>query len=193
MSEAAFSPNVYIARHATPDWSRTDIAYHVVPGPPLIPQGEEEARKLGAFLREAGVKKIYASPLERTHRTALIASEISGAPVTVSYALHELAPSDVREQVRKRVSDFWLAATEESKSVGPIALVTHGGCVLELLNFLQVGMEEISYWKGQFDRSNPVPPAGAWRTTMQGDRWVPEMVFSPVPYQPRLTAEAAQV
>jgi len=188
-----FAPNVYIARHATPDWTRTDIPYHIVPGPPLIPQGEEEARKLGEFLREAGVLKIYASPLERAHRTALIAGEIAGAPVTVAYALHELAPADNREEVRKRVADFWLAATAESAEVGPIALVTHGGCVLELLNHLQVTAEEIAYWKGQFDRNNPLPPAGAWRTTLQDERWLPELVFSPTPYQPRLAAAGVQV
>jgi broad specificity phosphatase PhoE len=189
---AHFPPNVYIARHATPDWSRTDIDYHVVPGPPLIPQGEEEARRLGAYLRAADVKKIYASPLERAHRTALIAGEIAGAPVEVAYALHEVAPSDNREAVRKRVADFWLAATAESAELGAIALVTHGGCVFELLTHLQVTDDEIAYWKGQFDRSNPLPPAGAWRTTLQNDRWLPELVFSPVPYQPRLAA-AVQV
>lgn len=190
---AQFAPNVYIARHATPDWSRTDIAYHIVPGPPLIPQGEEEARKLGEFLREAKVTKIYASPLERAHRTALIAGEIANAPVVVSYELHEVAPADNRDAVRKRVAEFWLAVAEESAEAGPIALVTHGGCVLELLNHLQVTEEEIAYWKGQFDRNNPLPPAGAWRTSLREGSWLPELVFSPTPYQPRLAATEVRV
>ncbi len=188
------SPTVYIARHATPDWSRTDIPYHRVPGPPLTDQGDAEARALGEHLRAAGVVKFYASPLERAHRTALIASEIVGAPVEVSYALHEVGPSDDRVEVRKRVADLWLAAGEESRMVGPVALVTHGGCVMELLNHLQFDRDEIKYWVAQFDRANPVPPAGAWKTTLDESTqsWRVEFDFSPVPYQPRLV-ELARV
>lgn len=192
MPATEFAPIVFAARHATPDWSRTDIPYHVVPGPELTAQGLDEARRLGEFLRDAGVRKIYASPLERAHRTALIAGEIAGADVIVTWELHEVGPNDNREEVRKRVSGCWLRAVEESRTVGPIALVSHGGCVFELLKHLMVADDEIAYWKGQFDRSNPLPPAGAWRTTLDGDRWTPELVFSPVPYQPRLVAQGIQ-
>lgn len=187
-----FEPVIYIARHATPDWSRTDIPYHRVPGPPLTEQGIAEARALGEEMRAAGVVKFYASPLERAHRTALIAAEVVGASVEVSYALHEVAPADDRAEVRKRVADLWLAAGEESRTAGPIALVTHGGCVLELLNHLQVDRDEIKYWNAQFDRGNPVPPAGAWRTTFDAatQAWRAELFFSPVPYQPRLVEYA---
>ena len=64
------TPIIYLARHATPDWSRTDLPYHLLPGPPLVPQGEAEAAELGRFLREAGVSRLYTSPLERARRTA---------------------------------------------------------------------------------------------------------------------------
>ena len=45
-SENGFAPAqqvLYLARHATPDWNMRDIRYDIPPGPPLVPQGEEEA------------------------------------------------------------------------------------------------------------------------------------------------------
>ena len=41
---------IYLIRHATPDWTRKDIPYHLPPGPPLIEQGLAEAQALAAFL-----------------------------------------------------------------------------------------------------------------------------------------------
>ena len=75
---------IYIARHATPDWHRTDIPYDIAPGPPLTPQGEREAIALGEFLHSRSVQKIYASPLERAHQTGLLAAQIMDLEVTVS-------------------------------------------------------------------------------------------------------------
>ena len=72
---------VYLIRHATPDWSRTDIRYDIPPGPPLTSQGEAEAQQLGEFLQTIPVKHIYASPLERTSRTAQIAAAALGIQV----------------------------------------------------------------------------------------------------------------
>ena len=72
-------PTIYLIRHATPDWSRTDLVYHLPPGPPLTAQGEAEAAKLGDFLRDMDVRHIFTSPLVRCLRTA----EIAGAAVDV--------------------------------------------------------------------------------------------------------------
>ncbi len=61
---------IYLTRHATPDWSRTDIRYDIPPGPPLTAQGEAEAEKLGIFLASAGVTQTLRQPLgtHPTHR-----------------------------------------------------------------------------------------------------------------------------
>ncbi len=63
-------PVVFLARHGTPDWNMTSIRYDIPPGPPLVPQGEEEAAKLGKFLKSQNVQLVYASPLVRARRTA---------------------------------------------------------------------------------------------------------------------------
>ncbi len=74
---------IYLARHASPDWNRKDIPYHIPPGPPLTPQGRLEAAALGAFLRPAGVSTIASSPLERCQHTAQIVGAALGLPVEV--------------------------------------------------------------------------------------------------------------
>ncbi|MFN3332154.1 MAG: histidine phosphatase family protein, partial [Caldilinea sp.] len=82
-AHALTAPVIYLARHATPDWNRKDIRYDVAPGPDLVPQGEEEAIKLGEFLHAVGVTQIVASPLVRTQRTAEIAGAVAGIPVVI--------------------------------------------------------------------------------------------------------------
>jgi broad specificity phosphatase PhoE len=155
---------VLIARHATPDWSRRDIPYDVPPGPPLTAQGEAEAEALGAFLGEQGVRKIYASPLVRTLKTAELAARVAGASVAVAHEIAEWRRDENEALVLERVRSFWLRAVAESRTRGPVALVTHGGCVLAMLNWLGLSAAEVNHYRGQFDHRNPLPPAAAWLT-----------------------------
>lgn len=177
---------VYLARHATPDWTRTDIPYDIPPGPPLTPQGEAEATKLGAFLREAGVVKIYGSPFARTWRTAQLAAEVAGIEAIIAQELGELQRHEKEEVILARVRDLWQRAGEESRSIGPVALVTHGGCVLSMLTWLAVSQGEILHYRNQFDHRNPLPPAGAWRTQADATHqsWRTELAFTPNTIQP---------
>ncbi|MGL4651060.1 MAG: histidine phosphatase family protein, partial [Caldilineaceae bacterium] len=155
---------VLIARHATPDWSRRDIPYDIPPGPPLTAQVEAEAEKLGSFLREQGVRKIYASPLVRTLKTAEIAARVAGAPVAVAHEIAEWRRDENEALVLERVRSFWLRAVSESRTRGPVTIVTHGGCVLAMLNWLGLPAGEINHYRDQFDHRNPLPPAAAWLT-----------------------------
>ena len=75
------TPLVHLIRHASPDRTRTDLRYDVAPGPPLTPEGEAEAERLGVWLRGTGVVALWASPLERTRRTAELAAVAAGIPV----------------------------------------------------------------------------------------------------------------
>jgi len=65
-------PLIYLARHGETEWSltgqhtgRTDI--------PLTARGEDEARRLGARLREWDGHVVWSSPLQRAHRTCELA------------------------------------------------------------------------------------------------------------------------
>jgi probable phosphoglycerate mutase len=65
-------PTVYLARHGETEWSRsgqhtgrTDL--------PLLPSGEESARKLGPRLAAYTFDRVFSSPLTRARRTAELA------------------------------------------------------------------------------------------------------------------------
>ena len=88
---------IYLIRHATPDWNRKDIPYHLPPGPPLVEKGEAEAGELGRFLAEVGVGHLYYSPLERCQHTAQIAGLIAGVVPIESPGLIEIQPGEKPE------------------------------------------------------------------------------------------------
>src|SRR5512138_1689022 len=95
---------IFLVRHATPDWNRTDIPYDLLPGPLLAPKGEQESEKLAAFLKPQGVVKLYHSPFERAAKTARIVSGINDIPCVEEVRLREWRQQDEEEiQVRARM------------------------------------------------------------------------------------------
>ena len=180
------SESVYLVRHATPDWSRVEIRYDIPPGPPLTPQGEAEATQLGAFLQTAGIRRIYASPLERARRTAELAAATLNLEVIEALPIAEWQRGENEEAVLQRFLAFWEAALTESASVGPIALVSHGGPIRLMLRHLELPTAEIDFYRKQFDRDNPLPPAGAWHVTRahQQAPWTVRLAFTPQPFKP---------
>ena len=81
---------IFLVRHASPDWTRTDIPYDIPPGPPLSPKGEKEAAALAEYLKSEGVVKLYYSPFERSASTAKIVSAANGIPCSEERGLWEL-------------------------------------------------------------------------------------------------------
>lgn len=187
----AAKPVVYLARHGTPDWSMTGIRYDIPPGPPLVAQGEAEAAKLGEFLKQAGVVKVYASPLVRAHRTAEIAAAVAGLPpVEVIEEIAEYRSGETDAGVFERLNPAFTRIWAEAAEQGPIAIVSHGGPVRVLLERLGVESDRIWHFRRQFDHQNPLPPAGAWQVT-SGDQpgaWRVQFAFSPQPYTDYLPA-----
>jgi len=171
---------VYLARHATPDWSRTDIPYDIPPGPPLTDLGEAEAKKLGAFLADAGVIQLFVSPLERAQHTAIIAAQALGVPITTVDAIAEWRHGESEEAVLGRAHAFWKELFEDNPVNGPVALFSHGGPIRLLLETLSGDPARISEYLPRFDHHNPLPPAGAWRAQRQDDgSWQVDLVFTP--------------
>jgi broad specificity phosphatase PhoE len=171
---------VYIARHATPDWTRTDIRYDVAPGPPLTPQGEAESYELGTFLVERRISRLYTSPLVRACRTAELAAEVLMVSHVVDQAIAEWSDDDTSETVASRLMPFWRRVCLESEREGPVCLVTHGGPLGLLLHTLGLPKEILASYRGRFDR-NPAPPAGVWSAVQSatGSPWELELVFAP--------------
>jgi broad specificity phosphatase PhoE len=173
-------PNVFLIRHATPDWTRNDLVYHLPPGPPLTEQGRQEAQALGAFLLSQGVRQMRSSPLERCLTTAEIAAQICGITWQVDDSLIEMQPGETTESVVPRLWPIFEQAWRESHQHGPIALVTHGGPVNALLQKLGLDAETMAQHKAQFDHANPLPPAGAWLVERgEEDGWQLKLAFKP--------------
>lgn len=176
-----FFPSLYLVRHATPDWSRTDIPYHLPPGPPLTPQGEREAAQLGEFLRDMGVTRLLHSPLERCARTAALVAEVSGATLQLDLRLAEILPQEKPADVLARIWPVWLEAGQACLAGETLALVTHGGPVSLLLAELGLTAKDLSHYQAKFDRRNPLPPAGAWRALRPAAEgaWSLDLAFTP--------------
>ncbi len=190
---------IYLVRHATPDWSRTDIRYDVPPGPPLTAQGEAEAAKLGEFLQMQGIKRIYASPLERTRRTAEIAGGIAGATPMEEEAIAEWRRGESETEVAARLNGLWEKICRESGAVGPLALVTHGGPIKAMLLSLGMPRTTVDEYCRKFDRGNPLPPAGVWLATgSPTTTWQLDLIWTPqasaiAPSTSRLSAQTVYV
>jgi broad specificity phosphatase PhoE len=177
----AHSTKIYLIRHATPDWGRKDIPYDIPPGPPLIPQGETEAALLGSFIQQAGIQKLYHSPLERAKRTAQISAAVAGIDIEEDVAIAEFRSDENRQQLAARILPAWERFLKESETLGPIGLVTHGGPVRLLLEHLCLPSITLEAYAKRFDSNNPLPPAGAWLAERNPgqSQWTLNLVFTP--------------
>lgn len=171
---------VYLARHATPDWTRRDLSYHLPPGPPLTPQGVAEAEALGGFLQGAGAAKVFTSPLERCLHTARIAAGLIPAPVEVLPHLVEWQPGEAPSDVVRRLWPAIEQALQTGRQNGPSALITHGGPIAVLLEECGMSSETLAGHR-IYDHNNPLPPAGVWRMTRDREQetWNLCLVFKP--------------
>lgn len=77
--------DIYLARHGATEWSESG-QHTSITDLPLLPRGEEKAKRLGAALREHHFAAVYASDRQRALHTA----ELAGFPQpTVSPLLRE--------------------------------------------------------------------------------------------------------
>lgn len=169
---------IYLIRHATPDWNRTDIPYYLPPGPPLTEAGMEEAGMLAEFFQFSSLCHIYTSPLERCLKTARIIADKNDLALQIETGLGEHRPAESRENVLKRLEPILNHAIDEAKE-GPIALVSHGSPIAILLSQLGMPTTELDYFRKRFDHHNPAPPAGVWEAIRSDDTWKLSLVFVP--------------
>jgi broad specificity phosphatase PhoE len=175
-------PTIFLIRHASPDWDRKDIPYDIPPGPPLTPKGKQEAQALGVFLKSAGLKKLYYSPLERSVHTAHIAAAIAQIPATEQVGLAEWRIGETETEIQTRFWPLLTASLEESTQVGPVGLVTHGGPIASLLKQLGIDPGQLETHCRMFGHFNPLPPAGCWIVEQNSmtQAWDLQLVFVPL-------------
>ena len=171
---------LYLVRHAAPDWSRSDLVYHLPPGPPLTADGRQQAAAVGAYLLHMNVRQFFSSPLERCFHTAQIAAAIAGASIVMADELIEWQPGEQTSVVQSRLRPIIERAASIAQQTGPVALFTHGGPIGALL--LELGMDEPALAQHRiYDHHNPVPTAGAWRAQRAhtGAAWELQLTFKP--------------
>jgi probable phosphoglycerate mutase len=66
-----------VVRHGQTEWSR-DGKHTGVTDLPLLPAGEDDARRLRSVLAERGITHAFVSPLQRARRTAELAGLMDG-------------------------------------------------------------------------------------------------------------------
>lgn len=174
------SGTIYLVRHATPDLTRTELIYHLPPGPPLTRLGEEQAAELARFLRGRGVRGIWSSPLDRARRTAELVGLTCEAEVVTDARLIEMQPGETHDDVHARARPAWDVVLEAAARA-PQAIVAHGGVITALLMALGVASETLADLGRRFDSGNPLPPAGAWEVRVPGPTGLPsaQLVFIP--------------
>src|SRR5687767_12761684 len=173
---------IYLVRHASPDWSMTNIPYDIHPGPPLSPKGEKEAEALAEFLKAQGIVKLYYSPFARSARTAEIILARSGIPCVEEIRLVEWCKADEKmDKVAERMALVFDDIARESALTGPVALVSHGGPIACLLLALGIERDTLSVFRKKFDGSNPLPPAGVWTAEWNEEQktWDLQLRFTP--------------
>lgn len=171
---------IFLLRHASPNLSRPDMPYDLLPGPELLPKGEQEARDLAEFLKPEGLEKLYYSPFDRAAHTAKIVAESNQIPAVADIRLAEWRMvAEPEASVRARMHAIFEDAVQESAGAGPIGLVSHGGPIALLLLELGLNPEVLAPYRRMFDTTNPLPPAGAWKLERVDGRWSFELVFKP--------------
>lgn len=140
---------IYLIRHGETEANATRVVQ--TPDVPLSERGLDQARRLGARLREEGVAAILSSDLRRAAMTAETLRDATGAPVTWEPLLHErnfgtlrgtpyaelptdlfapdLAPpgGETWKDFHRRVDRAWGRVIEAATGTpGHLAVVTHG-------------------------------------------------------------------
>ncbi|HWQ12693.1 MAG TPA: histidine phosphatase family protein [Roseiflexaceae bacterium] len=165
---------LYLVRHAAPDRA-TGLPYNIVPGPPLTPAGHQEAVQAAHWLRGRGVEHVFTSPFTRARATAETIAAALEVGLTVVERLGEGAPGETLAQVRARVCE--LLPQLEDTPLRRVALVTHGACILGLLQ--HTTGDSIDLAGHRYDNGNCAPTAGIWRGALLGGAWRWELAFQP--------------
>ncbi len=169
---------IYLARHATPDRSRYDTPYHILPGPDLTPRGRQEAMELGNFLREAKVGHVLSSPFERSWRTAEIACELAGVPLETNPDLSERQPTEYEGLLVERMQRAFRMGVAISAGRGPLAIISHGAPIMVLLRSLGLPGPIVESCR-IYDNRNMVPMAGAWWVQREDGELNMRLAFAP--------------
>ncbi|MBM3906336.1 MAG: histidine phosphatase family protein [Thaumarchaeota archaeon] len=81
---------IIFLRHGQAQNNTSRVLAGRAPGVQLTPKGITQANDIGRFLKSLDISHIYASPIERAHKTAQIVGDHVGLPTTVDERLYEI-------------------------------------------------------------------------------------------------------
>jgi 2,3-bisphosphoglycerate-dependent phosphoglycerate mutase len=165
---------LFLVRHAAPDRA-TGVPYNLLPGPPLTPAGQQEALQAAHWLKGRGVEHVFSSPFARTRATAEPIVAALEVGLTLVEKLAEHAPGERLDQVRARMSE--LLTQLDDTPLRTVALVTHGACILGMLQ--HTTSDKIDLSNHRYDHGNNTPTAGIWHGVREGDTWRWSLAFRP--------------
>lgn len=108
-------PAVLLVRHAENDYVRKGRLAGRLPGIRLNEHGREQARKLAEALKEAPVRAVYSSPLDRTMETAEPIAAARGLQVVERPGLVELDFGDWQDKTLKSLRQRKLWKTVQQR------------------------------------------------------------------------------
>jgi electron transfer flavoprotein alpha/beta subunit len=101
-------------------------------------------------------------------QTTQIASQVTGSVFQVLEGLQEWQPGEQKCGVQERMLGSLEIALQAGGQGRSVAVVTHGGPIAALL--LALGMDEATLERHRvYDHRNPLPTAGAWLATRDGE------------------------
>lgn len=127
---------IYVVRHAEQVQNVDD--------PPLTEVGQQRARALAQFLRDAGITAVYSSEAQRTRQTAQPMAEVLGKEV---------------RQVPRENTEALIARIRQEEPEGRVLVVGHSETVPQILRALGHA-EEITIDRGDYDNVFVVAPDG---------------------------------
>lgn len=81
---------IIFLRHGQAQNNTSRVLAGRAPGIELTPKGVSQANEIGKYLKSLDISHIYASPIERAHKTAQIVGDHVGLSTTVDERLYEL-------------------------------------------------------------------------------------------------------
>jgi probable phosphoglycerate mutase len=95
---------IVVVRHGATEWSRSG-KHTGVTDLPLLPEGEDDARRLRPVLEGRDVVATFVSPLSRAHRTAELAGLLDGPDVRIDDDLVEVDYGAYDGRTTKEISE----------------------------------------------------------------------------------------
>lgn len=97
---------IYVVRHGEV-YNPEKVYYGRIPGYFLSENGKEQVHRLGKHLKGKSIKKIYASPLDRTKQTASILAEyFPGVEITYDERLLEVGSPPLEGKLLSELETF---------------------------------------------------------------------------------------